>query len=179
MYETDLTQRNVSRDIENECQLCGQHVIFPEEGSGQKVDCPGCGKPIVLGLSPIGISTDAPALASTYQAACKHCGKRIVFPSGCRQEVVDCPHCEVPLFLGDLQCTPIVISQDQRDSLMAATKMRVDERKNKNQQLIEKYGTGSHPIFGGISLLFQLLIFIAIILIIVAIGKFVTFWALQ
>lgn len=166
----------LSRDIENECQFCGQRVSFPEEGTGQKVDCPGCGKPIALGMNPVEIALTEPNTTSAWQVACKHCGKRIVFPILFSREVIDCPHCEVPLFLGEFQGAIFGISQDEMDALRAATKLRVDDRNEKNRQIVAKYGNTSHPVFEGMSFLVQLLVVIGIILIILAFAKFVLFW---
>ena len=166
----------LSRDIENECQFCGQRVSFPEEGTGQKVDCPGCGKPIALGMNPIEMETSAPNATSAWQVACKHCGRRIVFPVLFSREIIDCPHCERPLFLGESQGALFRLSQDQLDALRVATEQRVNDTKEKNRQILAKYGNESHPVFEGVSCLVQLLVLIGIILIIVAFAKFVLFW---
>lgn len=31
-----------------QCSECGQHLEYPAEGSGQTIDCPSCGQPVVL-----------------------------------------------------------------------------------------------------------------------------------
>ena len=127
-------------------------------------------------MNPVEIALTEPNTTSAWQVACKHCGKRIVFPILFSREVIDCPHCEVPLFLGEFQGAIFGISQDEMDALRAATKLRVDDRNEKNRQIVAKYGNTSHPVFEGMSFLVQLLVVIGIILIILAFAKFVLFW---
>jgi ribosomal protein S27E len=45
----------VSLEFKTDCPSCGNHIIFPEEGTAQEVACPHCGKSIVLGATGVSI----------------------------------------------------------------------------------------------------------------------------
>lgn len=71
---------HVVPDLKCPCQKCGQNIAFPASARGQRLDCPHCGWPTVLGTpSPaVVVSPSAPATSSRQEDASKLAGLLIV-----------------------------------------------------------------------------------------------------
>lgn len=118
-------------DIIFACGYCGQG-ISSDEAAGQVIDCPKCGKPLVVPFESdpsveVGVSSQGPASfletepepdvkQSTQQISfedlkkaemdisfdCHACGQRLVIESAGANRVVDCPKCGMALVVPSL-----------------------------------------------------------------------------
>lgn len=79
------------------CLYCGEHIAFPIEAAGQKIECPHCQCETLL-------STPSAELNQIVSCPCQHCRGEMGFDaSGLVEEnsLVQCPHCglETKLFI--------------------------------------------------------------------------------